>query len=613
MSLATLHITCSAPTMSFVCEISGESLSTLAVSTNDAIVVTPSGHLCRRSLLLAKLAENGGLDPFETIAFNGSSSRPLREEDLVEVQQLRPSKSLDAPLVVPPRPQSGSISHTLQQLQQDYDAVVLELFDTRKLLTETRQELALALYENDAAVRVVARLAAERDQAWSAVHTLKSTATQDAPPAITTAPPESQSNNGQHPEQESDEPPAKKSKTSIDSTPTKLPEEDWNLMVSAWEKLHENRKARQKAASKRAVSLEQLTTLVAMALPTPPPSTSTHPVLAETTGSKTALASSGWGAEAATSDPCLVHSCQQYPHVLVYRPVTGSTSTATWSLQTMNASSTAMVGSALDVRDAKAAVASINGSVDIVLVGATDASNGTNLPLISAKEAATTVIVDVRLHPDGVHVVAATSRGMVLVGRIDTARVVACFGHSIKESGASYSTGVLHPDGLIYIVAHAVTGDLLLWDFKSQSLADTILSSGLSSPVTSVDCSNTGYHIAAAYQSGAVLVWDLRKQQVLATINQQQGTKDGDLLDAVVSVKFDDSGKFLAYSGNRRDGGGLGIGIVTVKEWNKTTMLTAPSFSATAGLIWGPTWIAAAASSKDESGPRVLVFGLPST
>jgi pre-mRNA-processing factor 19 len=600
-------LTNTSPTMSFVCEISGKSLSTLAVSTNDSIVVTPSGHLCRRSLLLAKLAENGGLDPFDA-SHGNSSSRPLREEDLVEVQQLRPSKSLDAPLVVPPRPQSGSISHTLQQLQQDYDAVVLELFDTRKILTETRQELALALYENDAAVRVVARLAAERDQAWSAVHTLKSTAAAQAtPPAVTTAPPESQSNN------EDDEPPAKKSKRSIESAPTKLPKEDWNLMVSAWEKLHENRKTRQKAASKRAVSMEQLTTLVATALPAPPPST--HPVLAETTGSKTALASSGWGAETATMDPCLVHSSQQYPHVLVYRPATGAANNVTWSLQTMNASSAALVGSALDVRDAMAALASINGSVDIVSVGAADTSNGTNLPLIVAKEAATTkgeTIVDVRLHPDGVHVVAATSSGVVLVGRIDTAQVVARFEHSTKESGSSYSTGVLHPDGLIYIVAHAGTGDLFLWDFKSQSLADTILSSGLSSPVTSVDCSNTGYHIAAAYRSGAVLVWDLRKQQVLATINEP-GAKDGDLLDAVVSVKFDDSGKFLAYSGNCRDGGGLSIGIVTVKEWNKRTMLTAPNFSATAGLIWGPTWIAVAASSKDDSGPRVLVFGLPST
>eukprot|EP00957_Ditylum_brightwellii_P051369 3895806-Ditylum_brightwellii.AAC.1 len=50
-------------------------------------------------------------------------------------------------------------------LQTEYDAVLLELFDTRRALEETRRELSQALYQNDAAVRVVARLASERDAA----------------------------------------------------------------------------------------------------------------------------------------------------------------------------------------------------------------------------------------------------------------------------------------------------------------------------------------------------------------------------------------------------------------------------------------------------------------
>ena len=48
---------------------------------------------------------------------------------------------------------------------KEYEAFVLELFDTRKALEETRKELSHALYQNDAAVRVVARLAQERDEA----------------------------------------------------------------------------------------------------------------------------------------------------------------------------------------------------------------------------------------------------------------------------------------------------------------------------------------------------------------------------------------------------------------------------------------------------------------
>jgi pre-mRNA-processing factor 19 len=50
-------------------------------------------------------------------------------------------------------------------LQSEYDVVLLELHDTRVSLEETRRELSSALYQNDAAVRVVARLAQERDEA----------------------------------------------------------------------------------------------------------------------------------------------------------------------------------------------------------------------------------------------------------------------------------------------------------------------------------------------------------------------------------------------------------------------------------------------------------------
>lgn len=42
---------------------------------------------------------------------------------------------------------------------------MLELFDTRKALEDTRKELSQALYQNDGAIRVVARLCQERDQA----------------------------------------------------------------------------------------------------------------------------------------------------------------------------------------------------------------------------------------------------------------------------------------------------------------------------------------------------------------------------------------------------------------------------------------------------------------
>jgi len=115
--------------------------------------VTPSGYICERRFLLSKLIDTNGLDP---LVDNG---RELKESDLISIQR---------PLVTAPPPRLPSVtsfSNLLEMMQQEHDALLLELYDTRKALEETRMELSQALYQNDAAVRVVARLSLERDEA----------------------------------------------------------------------------------------------------------------------------------------------------------------------------------------------------------------------------------------------------------------------------------------------------------------------------------------------------------------------------------------------------------------------------------------------------------------
>lgn len=85
----------------------------------------------------------------------------LSIEDLVDIKSQR---------VVRPRPPTlTSIPSLLNVFQEEWDALALEAYTLRQTLSQTRQELSTALYQHDAAVRVVARLTKERDEARDAL------------------------------------------------------------------------------------------------------------------------------------------------------------------------------------------------------------------------------------------------------------------------------------------------------------------------------------------------------------------------------------------------------------------------------------------------------------
>lgn len=82
-------------------------------------------------------------------------------EDLVELKSAR---------IARPRPPTlTSIPSLLGVFQEEWDALALETFTLRQTLAQTRQELSTALYQHDAAVRVIARLRKERDEARDAL------------------------------------------------------------------------------------------------------------------------------------------------------------------------------------------------------------------------------------------------------------------------------------------------------------------------------------------------------------------------------------------------------------------------------------------------------------
>ncbi|KAI3479779.1 hypothetical protein L1887_58174 [Cichorium endivia] len=104
---------------------------------------------------------------------SSSEHRDVDEADTMNV--LHFAVNADPKTAVPRPPQHSSIPSLLTSLQNEYDAIILETFTLKKHYDNLRQELAHALYANDASARVIARLLNERDQAREALASIQGT------------------------------------------------------------------------------------------------------------------------------------------------------------------------------------------------------------------------------------------------------------------------------------------------------------------------------------------------------------------------------------------------------------------------------------------------------
>lgn len=118
--------------------------------TKNPVLSPKSGRIFERSLIESYISQHG-TDPI-------ASDTPLSVDELISIQ-------IDSPIVPPRPPTLTSVPSLLAALQTQWDALALETFTLRQQLASTRQELSTALYYHDSAVRVVARLTKERDEA----------------------------------------------------------------------------------------------------------------------------------------------------------------------------------------------------------------------------------------------------------------------------------------------------------------------------------------------------------------------------------------------------------------------------------------------------------------
>lgn len=139
------------------CAISG-------VAPEHPVVSKLSGHVFEQSVV-EKYIESTGKCPV--------TGEPLEAGDLL------PLKSSSA---VKPRPvAAASIPGMLTLFQNEWDALMLETYTLKQQLETVRQELGHALYQHDAACRVIARLVKERDDARAALAEARAGALPPAP------------------------------------------------------------------------------------------------------------------------------------------------------------------------------------------------------------------------------------------------------------------------------------------------------------------------------------------------------------------------------------------------------------------------------------------------
>jgi len=512
------------------------------VTPEDPVVSRKSGSLFERRLILKHLADNG-TDPV--------TGEVLSPEDLIAVKTNK---------AVKPRPlQAASIPGMLGLFQNEWDAVVLSNYALEQQLHTARQELSHALYQHDAACRVIARLRIERDEArdllLKAERQVPSTIAAPAPAAPTVT-----SNGKRAPENESEsEVPGKKPRQGITSEIIKELT-DCNIRLSG------QRKKRQ--ISTTLASTESLETYTQL---------SSHPLHSSSKPgilsidihqSKDLILSGGVDASAT-----------------VFNRSSGEL-LATLSGHTKRVTSVKFVA-----RDEFVLTGSMDKTVRI-WQGKDDGSYDCKHILKDH----TAEVRAVTVHATQNYFVTASSDKTWSFYDLSSGLCLAQVSEPTVQEG--FTSASFHPDGLILGTGTAESL-VRIWDVKSQ--ANVAKFEGHTGPVTDISFSENGYFLATAAQDG-VKLWDLRKLKNFRSFAPYDNNTPTN------TVEFDYSGSYLAV-------GGSDIRLYQVasvkQEWN--TIKVFPDLSGTGKVTsvrFGPDASYLAVGSSDRN---LRIFGAPPT
>lgn len=452
-------------------------------------VLSPVSHHVFERRLVVKYVEENGTDPI--------SGEPLSVDQLLEIKV--------SPLVKPRPPSATSIPAILKLLQDEWDACMLHSFTLRQQLQTARQELSHALYQHDAACRVIARLTKEVNAAREALASLKPQAAgYVAPPGV---------------EQVEGIPPSQAEHMETEPPPGEMTEEILQKLQDTAALLTAERKKRGKKVPEGLTSADDIGGFQ---------QTATHPGLhSASVPGILALDLSGDSARTITGGAD--------KNAVIFQMDTQQI------VATLRGHSKKVTGVVYHPR----AEIGITSSPDATIrIWAIDSSACRQV--VRAHEGPVTGI---SLHATGDYLLSSSTDQYWSFSDIRTGQVISK--GNDPASPSALTCAEFHPDGLIFGTGTA-DSVVKIWDLKER--ANVANFPGHSGQVTSVAFSENGYYLATAADDSVVKLWDLRKLKNFKTITLEEGYQ-------VQSLCFDQTGTYLAVAGTD-------IQIYLCKQWH---------------------------------------------
>jgi len=528
------------------CAISGE-------VPQEPVVSKKNGYLYEKRLIEKYIREEGkcpisGLD--------------LVESDLIPIQTNKAVK----PRVIT----SSGIPGILSMLQNEWDEHMLEMFTLKQHLDSTRQELSQALYQHDAACRVIARLMRERDEARAMLSSLQSQGLALNAGSSVGSASSAHVGNGEAPMDADDNtalPEATLDASVIDAINTKCAE------LSSGRR---GRKVPEGLSSKETISAFAISASHTPHKSDKPGVTCLSVQPGSTPDAVVMLLSGGVDKEALLTDRISGRVAGKMTGHS--KKISGAVFHPLWP------------------SDNTIFTSSADKSVKVWRGKETDSSTSSE-PSYRYSEALTVCchsdeVTGLTVHPTGSFGVSVSLDSNWCF--LDLSRGVALRTVS-TTTDASASSGLLcgqfHPDGLI-LATGTRDSVLKIWDVRQQNnVANCADHSGA---VSGISFSENGYLLASASHDGTVMVWDLRKLKCIKTLTV------GDGKQPVNALAFDLSGSYLAVGADELSV----LSVKASKDWSDVALpdpvRTAHSKPVSA-VAWGPLAAFLTSASADRT------------